>query len=160
MERGRVPLIPKESAIRSAGSNKSSLIPRASLKPKKQPINLLAPKQEVIDQIENEKNIRARGNKKSKITDHNKNFKKWYKIMEDGALLMAEEITGRTKMRVIFNPKLEHFMLQHVDLEGKASTYKITFPVALMILLRKALRHAELSNIIKNGRAECVMPEE
>lgn len=154
-------LVPKEAAIRGAQAPKHSscLIPRAISKPSRQ-TNLLQPKQEVLDKLEHNKEIRARGNKKKKPINHGASFKKWYKIMEDGALLMAEEKTGRTKMRVIFNPNNEHFLLQHVDLDNTISTMKITLPVALMVLLRKALRHAELSNIIKNGRAPCVMPDE
>jgi hypothetical protein len=62
-------------------------------------------------------------------------------------------------MRVVFNPILEHFLIQHIDTENRASTMKMSFPVAIMILLRQALRRAEKGGLIKNMRA-IAPPEE
>jgi len=141
-------------------SPKSVLIPKKpkGLVPKKP--KGLTPKASVIEQLNRNQNQKKKQLGKGKEKDHAKSFAKWYKILEDGAICLAEEMMGRTKFRIIFNPTLEHFLVQYIDLDNKASSMKMTFPVALMRLMRAALRRAEQSSLIKFGRAMQAPPEE
>ena len=169
-----MPLTPKKTACQGsngAGTSmalkprlKSKLVPKpmavngSSTKPITENHNGLKPKSSTIKQIQKEQELVAKyksdlNSRKKKPIDHKKNFDKWYKIMEDGALLLAEEMMGKSKIRILFNTTIEHFLVQYVGQEGKASSMKMTFPVAIMRLLRSALRRAEKSNLIKRGYA-------
>jgi hypothetical protein len=141
-------------------SPKSVLIPKKpkGLVPKKP--KGLTPKASVIEQLNRNQNQKKKQLGKGKEKDHAKSFAKWYKILEDGAICLAEEMMGRTKFRIVFNPNMEHFLVQYIDLDNKASSMKTTFPVALMRLMRAALRRAEQSNLIKFGRAMQQAPPE
>jgi hypothetical protein len=138
--------------------SKSKLCPRLNndKKPKglvpKKPKGL-TPKASVVEQLNRNDKQKKKQIGKGKEKDHDKSFAKWYKILEDGAVCLAEEMMGRTKFRIIFSPTLEHFLIQYIDLDSKASSMKMTFPVGLMRLMRSALRRAERSNLIKFGRA-------
>jgi len=167
-----MPLIPKKP-------KRMALVPRASSKLKpinnpkskglipRKPKGLVA-KKSIIKKLQRKEAIEneaveiynAKNHRPKKPIDHEKSFSKWYKIVEDGAILLAEEITGRTKMRIVFHPILEHFLIQHIDTDNRASTMKMSFPVAIMILLRQALRRAEKGGLIKNARAIAPTEEE
>lgn len=175
-----MPLLPKKAACLDSGETgtamslkprlKSKLVPRLatvndkkSTKPISEKTSGLKPKSSAIKQIKKEEELVTKykenlNSRKKKPIDHKKNFDKWYKVMEDGAILLAEEAMGRSKIRILFNTTIEHFLVQYVGQEGKASSMKMTFPVAIMRLLRSALRRAEKSNIIKRGYA--IQPEE
>jgi hypothetical protein len=73
---------------------------------------------------------------------------------------LAEEMNGRTKWQIIFNPKIEHFLIQYIDTDNKILSSKMTFPPSLMRLMRSALRRAEKSGLIKYGYAPCIVEDE
>jgi len=140
-------LIPKPLESKPSGG----LIPKASAikQPISQPVEEIEEDNSPPDAYDDKQTLKP----KKKEVDHQKSLDKWHKVLENGSICLAEEMMGRTKMRVVFNPILEHFLLQYVDLENKAHSMKMTFTVATMKLFRTALRRAEKAGIIKYGHA-------